>query len=550
MFFLSSIPRSGGTLLTRLLAQRGDINTGGLSSLVDILGAMKARHKQSPTKEGNIYCMMHEAINGFYGGKTDLILNKSWTWGDPIVIDALYKIFRKPPKIIATVRPMRECLASFIRITQENPFEFVLHSTLAKTLFGAFDGIRRGYEAYPEVFCLIEYEEIINDAQKVCDKCADFLELPRFYHDLNAIPELNEDSTLIWGIPELHKIRQSVSRFDYSAEKILTPGLWKYYDGGNFWRKDKGGFDYFGDWIQALQDKDYDKYKSLVESADKNDVRATFNSAHYYLRDNLSRGVECLEEGYKIRVFGTPSTSDKPRWRGEHGKVLLLHLEGGFGDQIWGLRWVRELKRYNPAKIIVASSPELWCLLHRVDGIDAYVDVDHENCIHHDYYVPSMRCINDFGFNYEDINGSPYIHADRKASNSIGIRWAGNSEFGDNKYRLFNPLALFDLAKKYKVVSLQKGVKVPTEIESPRLDTWEDTAQVIEGLSLVISSCTSVAHLAAAMGVPTRIIVPVVPYYLWSPPGEKTCWYESATLCRQEKIGEWDLPMRNATNIP
>jgi hypothetical protein len=59
----------------------------------------------------------------------------------------------------------------------------------------------------------------------------------------------------------------------------------------------------------------------------------------------------------------------------------------------------------------------------------------------------------------------------------------------------------------------------------------------------VISSCTSVAHLAGAMGVPTWIIVPVLNYYIWSVPGDKSPYYDSVKLFRQKKFGCWKHPI-------
>lgn len=72
------------------------------------------------------------------------------------------------------------------------------------------------------------------------------------------------------------------------------------------------------------------------------------------------------------------------------------------------------------------------------------------------------------------------------------------------------------------------------------LSTWEDTAGAIENLDLVISSCTSVAHLAASMGKPTWIVIPILPYYTWALPGETTPWYDTVTLFRQDDVTTWE----------
>jgi hypothetical protein len=81
---------------------------------------------------------------------------------------------------------------------------------------------------------------------------------------------------------------------------------------------------------------------------------------------------------------------------------------------------------------------------------------------------------------------------------------------------------------------------VPFEDLSSELKTWEDTASHLMAMDLVITSCTSVAHMAGALGVETWVIVPVLPYYTWAVPGEKSAWYDSVTLFRQTKYGQWD----------
>ena len=77
-----------------------------------------------------------------------------------------------------------------------------------------------------------------------------------------------------------------------------------------------------------------------------------------------------------------------------------------------------------------------------------------------------------------------------------------------------------------------------------KMKSWDETANIIADLDLVISSCTSIAHLSAAMGKPTWIVIPIMPYYTWSVPGEKSAWYDSVRLFRQEKFGEWDEPFQ------
>ena len=69
------------------------------------------------------------------------------------------------------------------------------------------------------------------------------------------------------------------------------------------------------------------------------------------------------------------------------------------------------------------------------------------------------------------------------------------------------------------------------------LNTWDDTAGLIQNLDLVISSCTSVAHLSAAMNKQTWVIIPTLPYYIWAHGSD---YYKSVTLFQQGRNQVWD----------
>jgi hypothetical protein len=44
------------------------------------------------------------------------------------------------------------------------------------------------------------------------------------------------------------------------------------------------------------------------------------------------------------------------------------------------------------------------------------------------------------------------------------------------------------------------------------------------------------------MGIETWIVVPILSYYLWALPGNQTPFYNSVTLFRQKKYGDWSAP--------
>jgi len=85
----------------------------------------------------------------------------------------------------------------------------------------------------------------------------------------------------------------------------------------------------------------------------------------------------------------------------------------------------------------------------------------------------------------------------------------------------------------------------PDWMAQAEVSDWSATRKSISQCELVITSCTSVSHLAAAMGIETWIVVPVLPYYVWALPGDTSPYYDSAKVFRQIILGNWAEPFNN-----
>jgi ADP-heptose:LPS heptosyltransferase len=66
-----------------------------------------------------------------------------------------------------------------------------------------------------------------------------------------------------------------------------------------------------------------------------------------------------------------------------------------------------------------------------------------------------------------------------------------------------------------------------------------DTAKIIAGADLVVSVDTASAHLAAAMGTPTLLLLPHVACWRWFTDPKRSPWYDSVELFRQPSAGDW-----------
>ncbi|RQS19449.1 hypothetical protein [Burkholderia sp. Bp8998] len=71
------------------------------------------------------------------------------------------------------------------------------------------------------------------------------------------------------------------------------------------------------------------------------------------------------------------------------------------------------------------------------------------------------------------------------------------------------------------------------------LHSYDDTAALLSTLDLVITVCTSVAHLAGAVGVPAWLLLDVNPHWVWMTERTDSPWYPSLTLYRQAEYRQW-----------
>ena len=139
-----------------------------------------------------------------------------------------------------------------------------------------------------------------------------------------------------------------------------------------------------------------------------------------------------------------------------------------------------------------------------------------------------------------------------KSKKRIGLVWSSMSGFKDDSKR---SLSLKDFVKAlpldgFEYICLQKELKEGDKdffenygnirFFGNELESFADTAGLIENLDLVISTCTSIPHLSAALGKETWVLLSHVPDWRWLLDGVESPWYPSIKLYRQPIIGDWD----------
>jgi ADP-heptose:LPS heptosyltransferase len=86
----------------------------------------------------------------------------------------------------------------------------------------------------------------------------------------------------------------------------------------------------------------------------------------------------------------------------------------------------------------------------------------------------------------------------------------------------------------------------PNEIKNlgSQITDFQDTAEAVSCLDLVITVDTSIAHLAGAMGKPVWVLLPFAPDWRWMLESDGSPWYQSMRLFRQQQLGEWSYPFQ------
>jgi tetratricopeptide (TPR) repeat protein len=299
---------------------------------------------------------------------------------------------------------------------------------------------------------------------------------------------------------------------------------------------------------------------------DPGNLDAQWNKSHVLL--TLGR----YEEGFRLYEtrWKHPQIQLKKRkfdsrlWLGHEnlsGKTVLLHAEGGFGDTI---QFIRYAKLFKPdVKLIIQCQVSLIELVRGM-RLGAEVITPGDTPPPHDFHCPLMSLPLAFGTTIETV---PYSHQYIYASDAhikkweafvgqmtgpkIGIVARGSSSFANDKSRSFDLEALLaDLPKDASYVVLQRDLSDEERmfvdsfdnIVAPgkKLETFSDTAAICKHLDQVISVDTGVAHLSAALGTPTSVLLAYRPDWRWGAEGETTEWYPSARLIRQTRCGEWE----------
>lgn len=310
---------------------------------------------------------------------------------------------------------------------------------------------------------------------------------------------------------------------------------------------------------------------------------ARYNLALTQLRiGDWKNGWPAYEARWSFReVHSRPRRFAVPRWRGEPlpspsvGRRVLLHAEQGLGDTIHFCRYAAlvaarggtpVLAVQEPVERLMQSLAPVRAGAAEVVSLGAAIVSRNMNF---DCECPLMSLPAVVGTTIDtvpptDSSSGAYLAADAdevaakwrafpSLANElrIGIAWAGNPRYKADAQRSMKLATMLPLLGSVEAnwISLQKGEAAEQIAELPAAISLRDgssrdrdlaeTAALIATLDLVISTDTSIAHLAGAMGKSVWILLPHIADWRWMENIETTPWYPTARLFRQQKRGDW-----------
>lgn len=315
---------------------------------------------------------------------------------------------------------------------------------------------------------------------------------------------------------------------------------------------------------------EFDKALDIIENIDvskldeKNSKTVSFNKGWHYIRKgDFKKGISLLHIGREINVWGSHSRKyKKPMWNGEtqKNKKILIVGEAGIGDEVINSRFSKNIKDRGMIPIMSTVHKNV-SMLSSVPYLEKVIDCSEIDNEEYDYWVPCMDLPYVLNIDQSEIIKTPYIFAKNEyvekwfkiikstKKYNVGIRWMGNPLYELDLARTL-PIELFDIFKNLDIqfFSLQKDdgfpLKLPKDVIdiAPQLKSWDDTMGAIMNCDFIITSCTSITHVAGALGKNTKAIIPLLPYYTWADMKKDSYWYENVKLYRQKEWKKWDAP--------
>jgi sulfotransferase len=236
IFYQSSFPRAGSTLLQNILAQNPAFYVTPTSGLLELVFGARLNYTNSPEFKAQDATAMKKAflafsragMQAYFEAVTDkpYVFDKSRGWG--VHFDLLELVHGEEPKIICMVRDLRQILSSLEKKFRQNPDKYrpvENHAnlsgttTLKRTLLAlqsppvglALDRLLEVHQrGWAKKMLFLRFEDLTTQPALVMQKVYQYLGVPEYKHDFEKIVQVTQEDDAVFGIPGLHQIRSKI----------------------------------------------------------------------------------------------------------------------------------------------------------------------------------------------------------------------------------------------------------------------------------------------------------------------------------------------------
>ena len=247
IFYQSSMPRAGSTLLQNILAQNPDFYVTPTSGLLELVSGARYNYTKSPEflaqdaalmKKGFL-AFSNAGMQAYFKAITDrpYVMDKSRGWG--VHFDLLTMIFNEEPKIICMVRDLRQILASMEKKFRVNPDKMrsienhnnVSGTTTAKRALIYLQSMPVGlaldrlsevhHRGWNKKMLFLRFEDLTTAPAETMQKVYRYLGVPEFKHNFNHVEQTTQEDDQAYGTADLHTIRPKVEPIPNDYLEIL-----------------------------------------------------------------------------------------------------------------------------------------------------------------------------------------------------------------------------------------------------------------------------------------------------------------------------------------